>query len=82
MAGRLMNIMEDIFPHASERLMENVYRSPTNKTCFYSSCKKCFEEIRPYCGNPDDVEGSIAVHIPITEEVKMKVSGRSFSGFY
>lgn len=73
-AGRSMNIMEDFFPFACEDLMDSTHESLDKNICFYGKCKKCFEEVRMYCGNPDVFVASIAAYIPVADEVNITVS--------
>ncbi|PIK54940.1 putative extracellular serine/threonine protein kinase FAM20C [Apostichopus japonicus] len=64
-AGRIFNLSRDIYDRADSSLSREFYRSPANNLCFMTDCDQhCDIAETPVCGNPDQIEGSVAAFLP------------------
>ena len=66
--GYKLNIEEDLFPVANDKLREKFYRSPIGNICIHGKCDYC-SEMFPVCTRNGTMEGAALLFIP--EELKM-----------
>nr|XP_033789595.1 extracellular serine/threonine protein kinase FAM20C-like [Geotrypetes seraphini] len=64
-AGRLINMTKEIRDITTDKkLAKTFYISPANNVCFYGVCSYYCSTEHALCGQPDQIEGSMALFLP------------------
>ncbi|XP_029446056.1 extracellular serine/threonine protein kinase FAM20C-like isoform X2 [Rhinatrema bivittatum] len=70
-AGRLVNMTKEIRDITTDKkLAKTFYISPANNVCFYGECSYYCSTEHALCGQPDQIEGSMAAFLPDTTLAK------------
>ncbi|XP_030045934.1 extracellular serine/threonine protein kinase FAM20C-like [Microcaecilia unicolor] len=70
-AGRLINMTKEIRDITTDKkLAKTFYISPANNVCFYGECSYYCSTEHALCGQPDQIEGSMAAFLPDTTLAK------------
>ena len=64
MSGRFINITTDLKALADPDLLHTFYYSPIGNMCFHGKCSYYCDSSHAICGNPDNLEASLAAFLP------------------
>ena len=64
MSGRKINITTDLKELAESEFLHTFYISPAGNVCFHGKCSYYCDTSHGICGNPDDLEASLAAFLP------------------
>nr|XP_042899194.1 extracellular serine/threonine protein CG31145 [Parasteatoda tepidariorum]XP_042899195.1 extracellular serine/threonine protein CG31145 [Parasteatoda tepidariorum]XP_042899196.1 extracellular serine/threonine protein CG31145 [Parasteatoda tepidariorum] len=62
--GRILNITTEIYAVADDDLLKTFFISPAQNYCFHGQCSYYCDTGHAICGQPDDIEGSLAAYLP------------------
>lgn len=72
-AGRILNIPEEIYRFADETLRKTFFISRANNICFYGQCLEYCDSKHAICGKSDKIEGSLVAFMPSSEKAQRRV---------
>jgi len=71
--GRLVNMTTELYPLATGNLLKTFFISPAQNLCFHGKCSYYCDTGHAICGNPDQLEASLAAFLPDKSLVPRKV---------
>jgi hypothetical protein len=73
-AGRILNIPEEIYRFADVELRKTFFISSENNICFYGKCLSFCDVKHAVCGKKDTIGGSLVAFMPVTTEAQRRVN--------
>jgi len=71
--GRLVNMATELYALATGNLLKTFFISPAQNLCFHGKCSYYCDTGHAICGNPDQLEASLAAFLPDKSLVPRKV---------